>query len=282
MTNVVSNSEIISQLSQRFVQENQESIYPGKWLPELRGNLKRLRRAYRSFKVQVDYSNAKTVEAYMLAYAPYHVLQMYEVLERLPFKSKQELLSKRNISVVGFCSGPGPEVLALQWFLATKKAKCQTLEVRIYDKNAAAWQESGNFSEARLKGAPKMTWEYKECDINSFWVYEAEVEEADLVFIQNCSNEVHAQMTYFPQLLRRMKAGSHVIYSDLSAYRDNIRMMRLFRLRLQETHKVSDIQYHSLYNFRYTPEIEEYLFCRKDDLWARRCLKFASILFQKK
>lgn len=283
MTDVLSNAEAISKMSLGVVQKQKGGLLPQSWLPSLQKSLKKLRQAYRNEHVDVDYTNPNIVSAYLLAYAPYHVFQTYEALERLSTKAKKQLCSQKELSVVGFCSGPGPEILALQWFLASNKAKCKHLHVCVYDDCAAGWEKHGNFSKVLLRGGPiKVSWKYKHCDINSYWLPDVDVSTADLIFLQNCSNEIDSHKTSFPALLKKMKSGAHFIYSDLSSYRKNIQLMRHFEAQLQGSHCVSELQYHHRDNFRYAPELERHLFCRKDELWARRCLKFATILFEKR
>lgn len=84
----------------------------------LRPALKQLRAAYQTDGVvAVDYTNKKTAQAYLLAYAPYHIQQSLETLQKLPSSVIQTLSNKETIELVCVCGGPGPEVIAFQLWL---------------------------------------------------------------------------------------------------------------------------------------------------------------------
>ena len=271
----------LSEITQACLQLSYADASPQTWMRRLRPQLKRLRQSYRKDAVQVQYGDDRVAKAYMLAYAPYHIWQTYQVLDRLRPAAKSALLAKKRITIAGFCSGPGPELMALQWFLLHHQASCEQIDIAIYDKNAHSWKKNASYAAVQFPNI-KASWRYEERDINGFSIWNVALQQADIVFIQNCFNELNTNNKSLCSLLRSMKVGASLLCSDLSSYSGNIHQMKQLSTHLNETHRSSPLQNHKQYRFDYSDDVERHLFAREDGLWARRRLEFTSMILERK
>ena len=274
----------LSQLAQNIVQSGYPTLKPSVWMPLLRPSLKNLRTAYRTDGiVSVDYTKKKTAQAYLLAYAPYHIQQSLETLETLPSSVIKRLSKQSTIELVCVCGGPGPEVIAFQLWLKSHGIHPKKLKVHVYDKHAKGWNQFANFKQGpQLKGT-KIHWYYHSKDMRSLASFHAvglednPLATADVVMVQNCLNEIDVSSPNNTLLLKGMKSKATLVVSDLSRYSSNRRKMHSLRRRLSDSHVVGDISYVNFSTFNYTTAIERHLFSYESGTKPRRNLRTATI-----
>lgn len=279
----------LSQLTQNIIQTGYPTVDPARWLPLLRPALKRLRSAYRTDGiVSVDYTDKKTAQAYLLAYAPYHIHQTLKTLERLPSSVIRRLSNQSNIELVCVCGGPGPEVVAFQLWLKSHGIHPKTLTVHVHDKHAKGWNQWANFKQKSQLRGTKIAWHYHTTDMRSLASFCAmglepnPFKTADVVMVQNCLNEIDVSSANNVSMFKGMKAGAALVLSDLSKYSSNRRKLHSLNRRLSNSHTVGAQAYLNFGTFNYTRDIERYLFSHESGARPRRNLRTATMYAIKK
>lgn len=274
----------LSQLAQNMVQSGYPTLKPSVWMPLLRPSLKNLRNAYRTDAVvSVDYTQKKTAQAYLLAYAPYHIQQSFETLKTLPSSVIKRLSKQSTIELVCVCGGPGPEVIAFQLWLKSHGIYPKTLKVHVYDKHAKGWNQFANFKRSpQLKGT-KIHWYYHAKDMRSLSDFHAvglvdnPLATADVVMVQNCLNEIDVSSPNNTLLFKGMKSKAALVVSDLSRYNSNRRKMHSLRRSLSGSHIVRELTDVNFHTFSYTTALERHLFSYESGARPRRNLRTATI-----
>ena len=279
----------LSKLAQDIVQFGYPTSKPDAWMPMLRPSLKALRSAYRTDGiVSVDYTKKNTAQAYLLAYAPYHIKQSLETLETLPSSVIKRLSKQSTIELVCVCGGPGPEVIAFQLWLKSHGIHPKILKVHLYDKHANGWNQFANFKQGPQLKDTQIHWHYHAKDMNyvalshGFGSVDNPFSTADVVMVQNCLNEIDVSSPNNRVLFQGMKSNATLVISDLSRFKRNLYKMHSLRRRLSGSHVVGELSYVNFSTFNYTTDIEQHLFSYESGTKPRRNLRTATIYAIKK
>jgi len=117
--------------------DNFDANSTSQYLHYLSEPVRALREGYRQFPNQIDYATPGIAQAYMLAYFPNYINQMYDVLCELREAGIAPVFGEiPRACFIG--AGPGPEVLGWLQYLSTTGAT--HAEAYILDINADDWQ----------------------------------------------------------------------------------------------------------------------------------------------
>jgi len=106
------------------------------YLIKMRPFVRNLRNQFRPEGVNIDYSDTDNRQAYMLAYYPYYIQQLYDIL----VKTSIDFENNSTLETCFFGVGPAPEVLGLVSYLEKYRPKTQLLKTYLFDKYIHTWQ----------------------------------------------------------------------------------------------------------------------------------------------
>lgn len=197
------------------------------WLRSLRPALEEMRRLYRNMPADVDYTDGRYRDVYMLAYFPNYVMPVYEVLDVVGHAARLRA-EPSDLRVVCFGAGPAPEMLGILAWLADNEYSAQAL-FRLYDAYPDAWSELRSLTVGTL--APTV-WDGSvvvqphQCDLlcqcgdcETGLTCEGVLSQADIWVVQNCLNDLKAPPARVAEALARRfevaKPGALLIVIDL-------------------------------------------------------------------
>ena len=191
-------------------------------LQALQPALRALRQAYKNPTVSAAYEGDNT-EAYLLAYVPHYIKQALTALE------KAQLLIYRPTYRAGFfCSGPGPEAVALVEHLLRRRSR-QELEFHFLDRASDDWSR---IREELLTVGCQRRWSpaidiqahtFDLLDRAGFRRLRPILKKLDLAMFQNFGNELPTNqhplaIDNIRRIAKLLSDGAMLIYSDQRNY----------------------------------------------------------------
>lgn len=172
------------------------------YLDSLKPNVRQLRASYRKPPpVYVNYALQKNQSAYLITYLPHYYQLIYKILLE---QDLQILKSKTEFSAVFIGGGPGSEAYGTVKYILDYCPNIKNISIDILDINASTW----GYSHSALSGflLPELnrynevvinmnSHQFNLVDKNSIVTNTSLFENADIVVIQNCINEI-AQTDY--------------------------------------------------------------------------------------
>ena len=164
------------------------------YVKQLRPYGKDLWQSYQQQDVTVDYSQAKTQEAYLLRYFPFYTLSVEKKLDALRERG-HTLPEVELLDVCFFGCGPGPEFIGLIKHLRNSNAKTTMLTAKMVDVASETWSHSREIVQNFLA---EPFWDPGLLEIQSITaslsdakaIEEIHLEGCHFAVIQNCLNEV--------------------------------------------------------------------------------------------
>lgn len=171
-------------------------------LQQQQSYVKKLRKAYRQSPCHVDFSDAGMRRAYMLAYYPYYIDPIYEVLESLEPKDRKKTFERQLLQVCFVGAGPAPEAVGLAAFIRDHCKQVKEINIHLLDLYSEPWERELNltlqqFIPAYWPGgqACARTWPFDLCrPINLLDAdFYRMVGDSHVIIMQNCLNDtIHA------------------------------------------------------------------------------------------
>ena len=189
-----------------------------------------IRNEYLKTAPQLNYENNENAKAYMVAYFPYYVAPIYQVLESLPNEVTSAVFSKDEIEVCALGCGPAPEILGLASYIDEYFSELLKINVNLHDVNIESWDEFirlslGNISQLCWKG--KFGYNRVECNLTEkcgscFKTNcRAYKRSADVYIIQNCLKDVinhgNAVQSKLLEMFKTAKPGAMFILIDIAS-----------------------------------------------------------------
>lgn len=136
----------------------------------------------------IDYSNKEIQAAYLLRYFPHYTVPVQKLLEVLKPK-----FQRRDLSILLFGAGPGPEILAILLYFDSQPEEDKPLSITffVYDVNNESWGWCDNLIHTFCNVSFKVKfvrYPSNSSDINQ--KIELNDEKLDMVVLQNCFNEL--------------------------------------------------------------------------------------------
>jgi hypothetical protein len=176
---------------------NDEPLEIKEYLQSIKPDVKKLRASYRKpLPVYVNYALQKIQSAYLITYFPHYYQLIYKILLE---QDLQLIKIKTDFSAVYIGGGPGSEAYGTIKYILDYCPNIKNISIDILDINADTW----NYSHSALTGflLPELNrysevsiqWnnhQFNLVDDNSIALNASLFENADMVVIQNCINEV--------------------------------------------------------------------------------------------
>jgi hypothetical protein len=167
------------------------------YLQSLKRDVRQLRASYRKPPpVYVNYALQNIQSAYLITYFPHYYQLIYKILLE---QDLQIMKSKTDYSAIFIGGGPGSEAYGTIKYILDYCPNIKNITIDILDINATTW----NYSHAALSGflLPELNrynqvsvkWnshQFNLVDVNSIKSNTSLFENADIVVIQNCINEI--------------------------------------------------------------------------------------------
>ncbi len=201
----------------------QESLY------QVQPYVTNLRHAYKNSPSNVDFSCQHIRAAYLLAYYPYYIEPLYEILCQLSPDVVRNTFGCEKIRGLFLGAGPAPEVLGLISFLNDHVPEVNIVTAYLLDKHIHGWRTGQEITRYHLAPLywPKgqITIRPMEFDfLNPKTLEDRFVQRAmqicNLVVIQNCLNDQMGNRQAVSEMLRNIFAqtviGTIFMISDLN------------------------------------------------------------------
>jgi tetratricopeptide (TPR) repeat protein len=234
--------------------ETVESPVFYEYLQSLQESVIQLRQAYKNNFVTIDYTTSNIQAAYMLAYFPQYVDMAYTIFESLnTFQNsditetlqevlKRKLLKKQEgLTACFFAAGPAPESVALCKYITEYLIKenlnlSNKIKLNTFDINWHSWSLSRHLtrnhvlSEYNSLITGLIPHQINLLSQGAFNRFEEQIKKADILFFQNCLNEVVSKQEVFLEnvkfLLNTLADDSILIIGDFCNYPS---VMELFK-----------------------------------------------------
>jgi molecular chaperone DnaK (HSP70) len=185
------------------------------YLQGLQGDVRMLRKAYRSHPVHVAYEHESVQNAYLITYLPHY----YQLIHKILLEQKlNSLEDKKHVNLVFIGGGPGSEVYGALKYILSHQPSVRSVNVNIFDINSETWkfshnivqkeliQSLGNYQDVKIKWSSNYFNLVNPQDVE---VYDSTLREANLVVIQNCINEI--EPCYYQELSKTIQLIFSVI-----------------------------------------------------------------------
>jgi hypothetical protein len=257
--------------------------------------VKALRKGYLSNPPNVDYSDPHHRAAYLLAYYPHYIENVYYSLKKLPPDILQSLKNAKKVRASFFGSGPAPEVLGLIAFIREYSINTESALVFLFDHFHWHIGQMLTLNMAReywprgiLRIVPR------ELDITgevSSWhsVIQKSINNSDILVMQNCLNDAIGQsegfIDNFVNIVKIAKIGALILIIDLK--HEHIKDLMIKLENALENSGMGQIVHGAskLDNFRaeisVPIEIRERLLIREDGLIPKESTYFRFTAFYK-
>lgn len=189
-------------------------------LTELRPAVRDLRYAYRDVTRLADYSDPTVMDAYTVAYFPYYIETLHEILDRIETPIAPD---KETVVANFFGAGPVPELIGLASYLGMHMPGTKKLVARLFDR--VGWDQTrlltlkmvGEYWSGCCEIRPKVCdcFSCAECSDNAC---KQRLGLADLTVIQNCVSDACREGKSTAESLQAIfeciSPGSLMIVSD--------------------------------------------------------------------
>jgi len=192
------------------------------YLIKMRPFVRNLRKQFKPESVNINYSDTNNRQAYMLAYYPHYIQQLYDVLAKAPISFENNPI----LETCFFGVGPAPEVLGLVTYLKKYQPKIQQLKTYLFDKYIQAWQSEREITQSLVSQnwPGQLQIETFASDIfNLKLLTENELNVIDsscLFVMQNCFNDLVGKPKELQEniisLFEKMPPHSIFIITDLN------------------------------------------------------------------
>lgn len=298
--------------------ESVESPDFAEYLQSLQESVIQLRQAYRTNSVQIDYTASNIQAAYMLAYFPQYVDMAYEIFKSLETfqdsnttENLKEVIERKlfenneGLAACFFAAGPAPESVALCKYLAEDIIKYDLIifkpniiHLKTFDIDWHSWSLSRHLTRNHiLSDYDLLITGLKPHQINllskgAFSRYEQHIRKADIIFFQNCLNELFVEKEDFLKnlndLLSFLEDEAILIIANLGNYplvndifqRIEALIKQNSSLKLLRS-AIRMINIKLLYNTRLPKIITNNLLTREDHLIPRENVNFNYIIVYK-
>lgn len=197
------------------------------YLQSLQNSVKKLRVAYRSYPVHVNYENTDIQAAYLTTYLPHYYQLIYKIfLEEVPsiFQDKEEV----NLTFIG--GGPGSEAYGAIKYISNNCPKTKVINITILDINADTWNFSHDIVSKHLVNSIInkdliVNWkaiQFDLTDTSDLNRVKNIIEKTNLLVIQNCLNEIAnidfpALKSNISLLFKFLPSSAYLLMSDLTS-----------------------------------------------------------------
>ncbi|PSF34513.1 hypothetical protein C7H19_18985 [Aphanothece hegewaldii CCALA 016] len=234
--------------------ESVESPVFAEYLQSLQESVIKLRQAYKTNSVQIDYTASNIQAAYMLAYFPQYVDMAYEIfksLETFQDSNTTENLkdvierklfeNEQGLTACFFAAGPAPESVALckyitEYFINEQSNLSNKIQLNTFDINWHSWSLSRHLtrsyvlSECNSLITGLIPHQINLLSKEAFSQYEEQIIKADILFFQNCLNEVVKEkekfLNNFEYLLNQINEDTILIIGDFCNYPSVIELFK--------------------------------------------------------
>jgi hypothetical protein len=202
------------------------------YLKNLQPEVRKLRSAFRTSLISVNWSSSATQIAYLLAYYPKYHEMTYQILKQV----QQEVFTDgkfRNCDSLKLCifgAGPCPEMTGLSHFLSEFSSNICNLHAVAFDIHdwtvARAIVVDFIMPELWEKRLEFESYTIDLCAENCFVLHKTLIQDADICIFQNCFNELSNAPEFEKNceyLIKVMKSTSYLIIGDL-CYEQNFKI----------------------------------------------------------
>jgi len=193
---------VYDQIVEAIDELNDKPLKIREYLQSLKPVVKQLRSTYRKpLPVYVNYALQNIQSAYLITYLPHYYQLIYKILVE---QELQRMKTITDFSAVFIGGGPGSEAYGTVKYILEYCPNIKNISIKILDINANTW----NYSHSALNGylLPELNrykdisvkWnshDFNLVDVNDIELNTCFFENADIVVIQNCINEI-AQRDY--------------------------------------------------------------------------------------
>ncbi len=190
------------------------------FLEGLQQTVRDLRREFKNYPVNVDYTNENNQAAYLLCYIPHYTDLLFKVLN----ETDQTFFDDDINELMLFGSGPCPEIIGyLRYLNQFDEDEERTINLTVYDISVDEWLTSRNiiFDNAVPLFVNNRVINRKrhELDITEELDFEPTTEKRLIVF-QNCLNEVTEEsftriIENIKEIFEESESGSYLAIIDL-------------------------------------------------------------------
>lgn len=154
-----------------------------------------LRRAYRSYPVNVPYSRRDIQNAYLLTYFPHYYQLIYKIL----IEDYPAIFSdKDKVDLVFVGAGPGPEIYGALKYIINNRPGITRVNITILDINATSWKHCYDILQQHILSEillPGVEINFHVCDFDLTSPLDGKNELdvfciCDFIMFQNCLNEI--------------------------------------------------------------------------------------------
>jgi len=176
---------------------NDEQLEIKEYLQSLKPDVRQLRASYRMpLPVYVNYALQNIQSAYLITYFPHYYQLIYKILLE---QDLQSMKSKTDYSAIFIGGGPGSEAYGTIKYILDYCPNIKNITIYIFDINANTWVYSHSalsgflLPELNRYNQVSVKWNslpFNLVDVNSIKLNSSLFENADIVVIQNCINEI--------------------------------------------------------------------------------------------
>lgn len=272
---------------------NDEPLEIREYLQALKPDVKQLRASYRKpLPVYVNYALQNIQSAYLITYLPHYYQLIYKILVE---HELQRMKTITDFSAVFIGGGPGSEAYGTLKYILEYCPNIKNISIDILDINASTW----DYSHSALIGylLPELNrykdisvkWDshaFNLVDANDIELNKSVFENADIVVIQNCINEI-AYIDYKKleenvlNIFRLLPDSSSLLMVDLTtsvrskiAHLEKIIEDNFLDIRKTTTSGNRSASAMTSINYRPSQIIRENLLDFSDGLMPRKNLKY--------